>query len=1252
MSDRPRLSKFSVRRNARGRHDSRSSPAGFRRPRVERLEDRLLLSLDPSPEAQELLVHLNRMRVDPQGELAVLFTSLNPLLARDPDANQAIDYFDDPTSASIQADWPSLAPVDPLVWNESLYNAALSHSELMRQRDEQSHQLTGEPSYTERFVNAGYTGLMAAGENIFAYAKSPFHAHSAFAIDWGVPSRGHRLNIMDGSFREVGIGVVADSSSSTQVGPLLVTQDFASRAGFGGPYLVGVAYADSNGNGRYNVGEGRGSVQITLSGAAGTFVTTTMSAGGYQIQVPPGDYMVTASGGSFAGTSRVPVRVGGSSVEVDFVSGLSTGYVNFDLWQNTAPALNPGTNPHLTAVLMGTANPVGDSVASVVRGSITDPDLLAQQGIAVTGLTGTGSGVWQYSTNAGMSWNAIAPVASNSALLLRDTDFLRFVPNAGFSGTASITYHAWDQTSATAGSRVNLGTGTGGTTAWSTASATATCAVLAGNTAPVLDNSLAPSLPAAPEDSTNPRGIAVYDFAAAGIHDADPGAAVGIALVGLSGTAGGTWQFSLDGGNSWQAFGAISDAAAILLRDSDQVRFVPRADFFGTAALSYRAWDRTSGSAGASVDLSAPGAVGGSTAFSTAVETATVEVTAVNDAPLLDVNYSPRMTAIPSGAAWPAGDRVGDIVAHAIRDADPAALEGIALIGADTSQGSWQFNTGGSEWWYLPSYSPQWAVLLRADDRLRFVPNAGFTGTVTFTFRAWDQTTGSAGDMVDLQNESSRGGTTAFSAQSDTGTIYVGSQPPATIRGHVFHDLDGNGGQESGEPALSQKTLYLDQNGNGLLDSGEPQAISDWTGLYEFVNLAPGSYTVRQVMEPGWRRSVPDTGFHPVTVGFGEVASDRHFGNVYWAAAVNTVDFLALLQRNLSGGTLWYPVQTAHSGILTAQTAYDPAGGSVRLTLYSLSGQELGSSQSGGGQDRVDWEVAAGEPYLLELSGTHAGVDMRVANLVQRVGSAVTVWGTAGADQFTFNASAGKQIAINGIRYDFHDAVSFAFDGASGEDEVHWTGSAAAEVAILRPTAAVLRSDSYTVSAARIESSRFDGGDGDVVRIHGTHRANTLAIGGETPEADPRSAALTGGGTSIAVIADRVIAQGRGGRDAAMLHQPAENEVLESYWKWTRMRGPDGYHELRGFEDVSIDAAFASLQESDASSADNAVLQGTSGPTQDYSRDDLAATLWLYEVGERHFQDRRAVRTREIDSVDRVFASWDPGGVYVPYGPR
>jgi hypothetical protein len=47
-------------------------------------------------------------------------------------------------------------------------------------------------------------------------------------------------------------------------------------------------------------------------------------------------------------------------------------------------------------------------------------------------------------------------VSASSALLLAHDQFIRFVPNAGFVGSAEIKFRAWDQTKGVALSQVAL----------------------------------------------------------------------------------------------------------------------------------------------------------------------------------------------------------------------------------------------------------------------------------------------------------------------------------------------------------------------------------------------------------------------------------------------------------------------------------------------------------------------------------------------------------------------------------------------------------------------------------------------------------------------------------------------------------------------------------------------------------------------------------------------------------------------------
>jgi Ca2+-binding RTX toxin-like protein len=286
---------------------------------LESLECRTLLAVNPSGREQEMLELTNRMRMNPQAELNLLINS------GDADVNSAVSYFKVNKTVLAQQ-WSSLTPVPPLAWNSSLQDAARLHSQAMLDADMQSHQVPGEAPLGTRLSNAGYKNLTAGGENVYAYAKSVFHGHAGFAIDWGEGPHGiqdppgHRDNIMSTSFREVGISII-NSTSGKSVGPMLITQDFGNRSGYGNPAFLGVAFDDKNGDGFYNAGEGLSGVVIELEGSPGSFVTTTMSAGGYQIKVPAGTYKVTASGGGLDGTIVLnSVTVGSNNVKRDFLA--------------------------------------------------------------------------------------------------------------------------------------------------------------------------------------------------------------------------------------------------------------------------------------------------------------------------------------------------------------------------------------------------------------------------------------------------------------------------------------------------------------------------------------------------------------------------------------------------------------------------------------------------------------------------------------------------------------------------------------------------------------------------------------------------------------------------------------------------------------------------------------------------------------------------------------------------------------------
>jgi uncharacterized repeat protein (TIGR01451 family) len=156
----------------------------------------------------------------------------------------------------------------------------------------------------------------------------------------------------------------------------------------------------------------------------------------------------------------------------------------------------------------------------------------------------------------------------------------------------------------------------------------------------------------------------------------------------------------------------------------------------------------------------------------------TVLITGVNDAPVLDNTGSLTLPAIFLGAAANPGITVSALLASGggdpVSDTDPGALEGIAVIGVDSTHGTWQYTLNGQDWLGFNNPSSAQARLVAADGvaRLRFLPQPDWSGTVDpgITFRAWDRTSGVQGETGDA---SQPGGSSAFSLAVETAAVSV-----------------------------------------------------------------------------------------------------------------------------------------------------------------------------------------------------------------------------------------------------------------------------------------------------------------------------------------------------------------------------------------------------------------------------------------------------------------------------------------------
>lgn len=118
----------------------------------------------------------------------------------------------------------------PFCVHPKLQRAARAHSKDMIRRDYFSHNTKGHGSFSKRLKRFGYTPggykYYTIGENI-AYGSGSYATPRARMSAW-MKSPGHRRNIVNGKFREIGIGTHTGNWRGHR-GVTMYTADFGTR---------------------------------------------------------------------------------------------------------------------------------------------------------------------------------------------------------------------------------------------------------------------------------------------------------------------------------------------------------------------------------------------------------------------------------------------------------------------------------------------------------------------------------------------------------------------------------------------------------------------------------------------------------------------------------------------------------------------------------------------------------------------------------------------------------------------------------------------------------------------------------------------------------------------------------------------------------------------------------------------------------------------------------------------------------------
>jgi len=275
----------------------------------------------PDGNEQQFMWLMNRARANPTQEGVWLATMDNP------DVAAARNYFN-VALGLLREEFAAITVKPPAAFDVRLCDAAKSHSDYLISIDDSDH--TGQ---FDRIDAADFHYLVARG-NVYAYCKTALYGHAGFNIDWGYGSdgsgmqddRGHRKAVMsiDGSYTNVGIAAVPESSPNTGVGPLVVTGNYCnanpSYPEHYNLFIVGTVWEDKDGDSFYDPGEGIGGVTVMPS--QGNYFAISAKSGGYAIPLPTGGtYEVTFSGSGIPSGSVRSVTVGSESVLLDLLVG-------------------------------------------------------------------------------------------------------------------------------------------------------------------------------------------------------------------------------------------------------------------------------------------------------------------------------------------------------------------------------------------------------------------------------------------------------------------------------------------------------------------------------------------------------------------------------------------------------------------------------------------------------------------------------------------------------------------------------------------------------------------------------------------------------------------------------------------------------------------------------------------------------------------------------------------------------------------
>ncbi|MFM7071860.1 MAG: DUF4347 domain-containing protein, partial [Planctomycetota bacterium] len=401
------------------------------------------------------------------------------------------------------------------------------------------------------------------------------------------------------------------------------------------------------------------------------------------------------------------------------------------------------------------------------------------------------------------------------------------------------------------------------------------------NAAPTLTG--ANALTAISEDPTANTGTLVSALIAGRIADADAGALTGIAVTAVDNT-NGVWQYSMNGGSLWVAFGTPSvTASRLLAADANtRIRFVPNANWNGTVAsgLTFFGWDQTEGVAGALANTTVRG---GTRAFSSASASASIVVNSVADAPIISSNGGGASAAV---SVVENGTYVTTVVATDVDGSTPPLTYSITG-GVDAARFTINSATGVLRFVAVPNFEAPtdsnldnaYVVVVQASD-------GALTASQTITVTVTDlvETTVTYADGAIWRAS----GDTTPNAAGWTGSGFLSAVNTATMG--QWRIIDG------AESTTRDEKIVLGTTTTGTI-TGQIYSEGAWS-------LIPNTPTA------GLFVSGIDPSFHSFDVAYETLSGNAL---VVWRSATN-----GIISYRTWNGTTWSAVQNLNTGVASA----------------------------------------------------------------------------------------------------------------------------------------------------------------------------------------------------------------------------------------------------------------------------------------------------------------------------------------------